>query len=355
MSAQIYDEFRDRFQFDRDNWSRIAKGVPPVLLFFLAVFLAWKAYYTVKPHEQAVVMRFGEYHSTTGAGLHFMIPLVDNAVMVETSEKSMRLPMGIIQAGGSARQGDKGGFSISSTSNRSAPQGPTESLILTGDLYAAIVEWNVVWRVSEPEKYLFSIDSGDIDETIASVARSVMHRVVGDYSADEILTGKREEIGQKAFEETQQVLNQYDCGITIIAIQMQRVTPPDRVKPAFDEVNASIQQKQQSKNEADQESNRLLPQAEAKRDKLTREAEGYAARRRAEAEGEISALLAKYRAYQLAPDVTRQRMYLETMEEVITNSGSKTILDSQLKGLLPLLNVDGGNSPNTATRPEVTR
>ncbi len=354
MSARIYGDNRDRFQFDRDDWTRIAKAVPPVLLLLLAAVLVWKAYYTVQPHEQAVVMRFGKYHSTTGSGLHFMIPLVDNAVMVETNEKSMRLPMGTIQTIESDSLGDKVRSSVY-WSKGSARQGPADSLILTGDLYAAVVEWNIMWRVSKPEDYLFSIDNQDIEETIASVARSVMHRVVGDYSADEILTGKREEIGHEAHKETQQVLDQYQCGVTIIAIQMQRVTPPDRVKPAFDEVNASIQQKDQLKNEAHQERNRLLPQAEAKRYQLTQEAKGYAARRRAEAEGEISALLAKFRAYQQAPDVTRRRMYLETMEEVFKNSGPKTILDSQLRGLLPLLNVGGDEGSNTTNGREFIR
>ena len=142
----------------------------------------------------------------------------------------------------------------------------------------------------------------------------------------------------------QNVLNGYQCGVEIVELQMQRVIPPERVKPAFDAVNASIQQRDQLINEARRTENELIPQAEAEADKLIREAEGYSSRRLAEAEGEIAALLAKYESYKEAPDVTRQRMYLETMERVMQSSGPKTIIDGDLKGLLPLLNLNPADS-----------
>jgi membrane protease subunit HflK len=309
-----------------------------VILGLAALYVVWNGFYTVAPHEQAIVLRFGKYLSTQGPGLHFKIPLVDDAVPVDTSEKSMRLPFGLF------------GRVSESEMDASHRPGHEESLILTGDLYAAVVEWNVIWRVVEPKDFLFSIDAVDVENTITAVARSVMHRAVGDYSADEILTGKREEIALAAFKEMQRLLDGYQCGVSVVALQMQRVTPPERVKPSFDEVNASIQQRDQSVNEANRERNRLIPQAEATRDKLIRQAEGYAARRRAESEGEISALLAKYNAYRESPDITRRRMYLEAMEEVIGNSGPKTVLDADLRGLLPLLNVAGDE--NEATLPK---
>jgi membrane protease subunit HflK len=121
---------------------------------------------------------------------------------------------------------------------------------------------------------------------------------------------------------------------------MQRVIPPDRVKPAFDKVNASIQEKQKLENEAESVRNKLLPEARASRDKLIREAEGYASRRRAEAQGEIEALLAKYHAYQRAPEVTRQRLYLEAMQDLLQTVKDKTIIDADLKQVLPLLSLD---------------
>jgi len=308
----------------------------PLILLFIVLYVAWQGVYTVEPHEQAVVMRFGKYASTQGPGLHFKIPLVDRAVLVDMSERGMRLPVDQFQ--------DDQGDSDTSYFRKWAPRTEQEihdaKLILTGDLYAGVVEWNVIWRVAEPKDYLLSIERNHVVHVITAVARSAMHSTVGDYSADEVLTGKREEIGLVSLKQMQDAVDQYKCGVEIIDWQMQRVVPPDRVRAAFDEVNASIQQRDQSVNEAKQERNRLIPQAEAAADKLVREAEGYSARRRAEATGEISALLAKYRAYKEAPVVTRQRLYLEAMESLIQKSGPKTILDGDMKGLLPLLNLD---------------
>lgn len=308
------------------SWKRAFLAGPAVILALVAAYVIFQGFYTVPAYEEAVVMRFGKYVSTQGPGLHFKIPLVDQVVHVNTEQHTMRLPYGVRPTNGVDRTNQD------------------ESLILTGDLYAGVVEWNVIWRITQPHRYLFSIAEFDVESTITAVARSTMHRVVGDYSADEILTSKRDEVGLLARDELTEKLEAYDCGVTILDLQMQRVIPPNRVRASFDEVNASIQHRDQLVNEAKKERNRLMPQAQAARDKLIREAEGYAARRRAEADGEISALLAKYRAYKEAPEVTRQRLYLDAMENVIINSGPKTILDDDLKGLLPLLNLNSESS-----------
>ncbi len=310
-----------------------AVAVGAVLAFLLVVVL--QCYYTVAEYEQAVVLRFGRFQSVSGPGLHFKIPLVDEAVPVEMNERSMRLPFG------SSDSVDE------SESNRRASD---DSLILTGDLYAGVVEWNVIWRVVDPQKFVFSVAEREVESLVTAAARSTMHRAVGDYSADELLTGKREEIGVAALEEMQNVLDDYESGIAIVALQMQRVTPPERVKPAFDEVNASIQQRDQLVNEANRERNRMLPTAEANRDRLIREAEGYAARRIAEADGEIAALLARYEAYEAAPELTRRRLYLESMQKVMKNSGPKTVVDADLGGLLPLLDLGGDRPRNGGER-----
>jgi membrane protease subunit HflK len=283
-------------------------------------YIGFSGFYTVREFEQAVVLRFGRQVATVGPGLHFMVPLIDRRVVVDCSEQALRLP-----------------WTQSEFGDRESRATRDESLILTGDLYAAVVEWNVVWRVVEPADYLFSVASQSVSSTIEGVARSTMHRIVGDYSADEVLTDKRSEIGLAALQEMKAVLDRLGMGVEVVDLQLQRVTPPDRVKPAFDDVNASIQQRDKLVNEARRERNSILPLAQAERDKLIREAEGYAARRRAEAEGEIDALLAKYKSYQLAPEVTRQRLYLESMEKVLLQSGPKLILDQDFKGLMPLL------------------
>ena len=326
MPDSPFDQFPRRYRPDQFPWRNLLLALPAFCLVVICAYLVWNGLYSVAAHEQAVVLRFGKYHTTEGPGLHVKIPIVDKAVMVNMAERSMRLPFGI--------PGER--------EAEWAPRhrsGNEASLFLTGDLYAAVVEWNVNWRVVEPKDYLFSIDAAHVERTITAVARSAMHRVVGDYSADEILTGKREEIGLAAFREMQEIMNSYECGVDIVDLQMQRVIPPIRVKPAFDEVNASIQQRDQLVNEANRERNQLIPRAEAQRDRLMREAEGYAARRRAEADGEIAALLAKYEAYKEAPEITRRRLYLEAMEAVIGRSGPKTVLDGDLRSLLPLLNL----------------
>lgn len=308
--------------------SQLGGSIGLLLAGLLVVYVIYSGIYTVAAYEQAVVMRFGTYQRTVGPGLHFKMPWIEKRVLVVTSDRSLRLPYGVSE--------EEQVMGRSPLDRR----GQNDLLILTGDLYAAVVEWNVRYRVTEPEKFLFNINANQVEEVIIEVARTSMNRIVGDYAAEEVLTGKRSEVTLAATKEMQLVLDSYKCGVEIVELQMQRVIPPERVKPAFDAVNASIQQRDQLINEARRSENELIPQAEAEADKLIRESEGYAARRLAEAEGEIAALLAKYESYQAAKDITRQRMYLETMERVMQSSGPKLILDGDLKGLLPMLNLN---------------
>ena len=307
---------------------------------FVVIYVLFTGMYSVAAHERAVLLRFGKYVDTYGPGLHFKAPWIDQRFIVNQGERSLRLPH---------TQNDSPGYSQNAFIGTDEQE---DKLILTGDLYAAVVEWNVLWRVTEPKDYLFNFngDEGEVEKSIVAVSRSVMHRAVGDYSAEELLTGKREEITAIALKELSERLAEFGSGITITDLQMQRVTPPDRVKPAFDDVNASIQQRDQSVNEAYRERNQMIPTAEAQRDRLIREAEGYASRKLAEVQGEVSALLSKYESYKLAPDVTRKRMYLEMMEKVLQQSGPKIILDGEVNSPLPFLNLTP-NAPLNIDRP----
>lgn len=318
--------------------SSIGRQTPPIgqivsfALIALAVVLVLSLLATgvfkVNEYEQAVMLRFGRFNQVVGPGLHLKLPWIDEAIVVDTSERSLRLPSG------------DAGMEHAGRQMHVDPHRQDESLILTGDLFAAVVEWNVIWRVSEPQDYVLSFsDIATLENTILAVARSTMHRAVGDYSAEEVLTGQREAVKLAAWKDMNAQLNQLRCGVEITDLQMQRVTPPERVRGAFDQVNASIQQRDQLVNEAIRERNQMVPTAEANADRLVREAEGYAARLKAETEGKIAALRAKYESYRQAPEITRERMYLETMEKVLNNSGPKTILDGDLQGLLPLLNL----------------
>ena len=315
----------------REAWQRYLPLFPWMVGLVLALWLLSDLTYTVKPYEQAVVLRFGKYHGTTMPGLHFKVPLVDQVLKVSVEEHGLRLPFGR-----PSRTDDQ--------SNVRQIGLEDETLMLTGDLNTASVEWTVQWKVTDPAQFLFRFpldeDNHFAEGLLTTVARTVMNRLVGNYSFDEVIGPKRSDIAFEARRDAQRILDGYACGITVTALQMQRVIPPDRVKPAFDRVNAAIQQKQKLENDAEATRNKLIPEARANRDKMVREAEGYSSRRRAEANGEIEALLAKYHAYQRAPEVTRQRLYLEAMQDVLQGVKDKTIIDAELKQFLPLLNLD---------------
>lgn len=303
-------------------WLAAVGWIALAVLVTAVLYVILDGFYTVDAHERAVVLRFGKFRPPiVEPGLRFKIPIVDEVIKVSVAENSVRLPFG---------------------SSRGELTDEDVTLMLTGDLNAASVEWTIQWKVESPEKFVFRFyhpsDPQYAERVIRAVAESVMNRLVGDYSIDEVLTEKRSEIAHLAREATQQVLDSYDCGVVIRDLQMQRVRPPERVRPAFEEVNASLQKREQLENEAKKERNQRLPIALAERDKLIREAEGYAQRRRAEAQGEIAALLAQYRQYMKAPEETRRRLYLETMEEVLGRVQLHVVVDEKLRqAVLPLL------------------
>lgn len=310
-------------------WDRILVIAPVVVVLLVIGYLAASSFYTVAEHEKAVVLQFGKYSRTVGPGLKFRMPLVETVLKVSVGEQSLRLPFGL-------------------RASRPKTEDEEETLMLTGDLDAVLVEWTIQWAVVQPQEFLFRFykedDPGYPERLITTVTQTVMNQLVGDYSIDEVLTEKRGEIEGKALEQTQKILDQYQCGVGVRDLQLQRTLPPNKVRPAYEQVNASEQQREQLKNEANKERNKLLPEAEAEKDKMINEAKGYAKRRWAEADGAITALLDKYRAYRKAPDITRQRLYLEAMEEILSNVESKVVIDADLKGVLPLLPLEQGAS-----------
>ncbi len=319
-----------QFDFRREDIKKATKLISVVFVLLAILLLATKSMYTVEPNEQAVVLRFGEYASTADPGLHFCVPFVDEVMTADTRERTIRMPFGMADDRPAGKYNEE------------------DVLMLTGDLNAAAVEWTVQWRVSDPRQYLFTFHNTYYQQDeylqaiIVIVGRTVMNRLVGDYSIDEVLTGKRNEIREAALEATQAMLDKYECGIRITALQLQRVTPPEQVKASFAAVNEAVQTRDKLENEANKEKNTLLPKARADRDKAIREAEGYAARRRSEVKGEIDALMAQYDQYIKAPEETRQRLYLESMEKVMSAVKNKTIIDSDMQQLLPLLNLNEG-------------
>ncbi len=323
-----------QFDFKREDVARATRVIVIGVIVLAVILIGSRTVYTVQPNEEAVVLRFGRYNATASPGLQFCIPFVDEVLFVDVRERNIRMPFGIT--------GEKSEVVAARVNEE-------DVLMLTGDLNAAVVEWTVQWQVADPQQYLFTFHSERVDQDdylqaiITVVGRTVMNRLVGDYSIGEVLTSKREEISVKAANATQQMLDKYECGIRITNLQLQRVTPPDQVRASYAAINEADQTRDKLENEANKEKNTLLPTAKAERDKMIREAEGYVARRRSEVKGEIDALMAQYEQFAKAPEETRQRLYLESLEKVFSNVENKTIIDSDLQQLLPLLNLSEGS------------
>jgi len=234
--------------------------------------------------------------------------------------------------------------------------------MLTGDLNLGHVEWVVQYRVKDPMEFLFKIGSTEgidrrslpsgtlsdvnaaVPDTISDVSESVMRKLVGDSSIDFVLTIGREQLATEAEELIQAELDGFEAGVEIITVKLQTTSPPtEAVQDAFQSVNRARQKKEQVVNEAQGERNSKIPAARGARDKAIAEAEGYQSRVTLETTGQVSAFLAQLAEYEKAPEVTRKRLYLEAMEEILLQAGDKTIIDESVRGVLPLLNLDPGN------------
>jgi membrane protease subunit HflK len=210
-----------------------------------------------------------------------------------------------------------------------------ESLMLTGDLNVAVVEWIIQYRVSDPEKYLFRVRN--VTDTFRDMTEAVVRAVVGDRTVTEVLTVGRQEIEVTVQARLQEMANQYETGIAIDQVVLQDVNPPDPVKPSWDQVNQAQQQRDQLINQARGEYNRVIPRAEGEALQAILQAEGYSLDRVNRSQGDASRFKSLYEAYRRSPNVTRRRMYLETMAKVLPRMGSKLYIDKDAEGVLPIL------------------
>jgi membrane protease subunit HflK len=235
---------------------------------------------------------------------------------------------------------------IKSTYAAASPETAGESMMLTGDLNVAVVEWIVQFRIKDPKKFLF--DVRDVPMTFHSMSEAAMRQVVGDHSVDEVLTIGREEVALKAKEELQRLCELYGIGIEVQQLVLQDVNPPDPVKPAFNEVNQAIQEKERAINDAWAEYNKAVPRAKGEAEQAVRSAEGYVLERVNSAEGDAKRFDSLLEEYRKAPVVTRQRVYLENMAELVPKAGRKLFVDEQAKGILPLLPLGEGKEKEVA-------
>ena len=284
--------------------------------------------YQVQPEEVGVVLRFGKYVRTTDPGLRAKLPFIEQVLKVPVQRQLKQ----------------EFGFQTVETNARTqfAPQErrfAEEALMLTGDLNVAVVEWIVQYRVSDPFLFLFKVRN--VEETFRDMTEAVMREVVGDRTVTEVVTVGRQEVEAQVQVQLQTLTNQYEMGIAIDQVVLQDVNPPDPVKPSWDEVSQAQQQRDQMVNEALAEYNRVIPRARGEAQQAILQAEGYALERVNRSQGDALRFSAVYDAYRRAPDVTRQRMYLETMQRILPRVGRKLYVDKDTGGVVPLLSLDG--------------
>jgi membrane protease subunit HflK len=286
---------------------------------------AWSAFYTVPSDSVAVIQRFGKYVKEVPPGLHFKFPLgIDMATIVPV-KRQLKQEFGFSTPG--ARE-----------PYQSPQQGRRETEMVTGDLNAALVEWVVQYRISDPAKFLFEVR--EPRATLRYVSESVMREVVGDRTVDEVITIGRQEIESEALIKMEALSNKYAMGISIDQVQLKNINPPEPVQESFNEVNQAQQEKEKLINEARRDYNKVIPLAEGEKDQRIREADGYRLKRINEAEGDAARFNALFTEYSKAPEVTRRRIYIETLQEVLPGIRSKIIVDEQSQGILPLLNLN---------------
>jgi len=307
------------------------KGRPPtkililIPLVILALLLISDFVYTIEPEEIGVVLRFGKFDRTTEPGLHVKMPFPIEQLAKVPIQRQLKQEYGFrTREAGVRTQYERGSFQ-------------RESLMLTGDLNVAVVEWIAQYRVTDPYLYLFKVRNRD--KTFRDMNEAVMRAVVGDRSVDEVITIGRQEIESQVRVELQELCIQYEIGITVDQIVLQDVNPPDPVKPSFNEVNQAEQERERAINDARADYNRVIPRARGEALRMIEQAEGYAIDRTNRGKGDAALFEELLMAYRRAPDVTRRRMYLETMAKIYPKIGKKVLLDDGLEGVLPLMSL----------------
>ncbi|MEM6617562.1 MAG: FtsH protease activity modulator HflK [Pseudomonadota bacterium] len=309
-----------------------AKGIGILVGVLLLVWLA-SGFYRVQTDQQGVVLRFGEYVATTSEGLNYHLPYPIESVITPRVTRINRIDIGI--------RTDESG-----RTNRAGQDVPEESLMLTGDENIVDVDFAVFWLIKDAGDYLFNIQNPE--GTVKAVAESAMREVVGRSDIQPILTQDREVTEVAVLELIQQTLDSYESGIEITQLQLQKVDPPNQVIDAFRDVQAARADQARLRNEAQAYANRVVPEARGESERIRQQAEAYREQTIAEAEGQADRFVAVYEEYRKAPEVTRQRMYLETMERVFGDS-EKIVIDDAVGGsgvvpYLPLNEIGRGNA-----------
>jgi membrane protease subunit HflK len=308
---------------------RLKKVLPPgfglkgrgglVLLLIVAVVWLLSGTYQVDRNEQGVVTRFGRFEGTTGAGLHYRLPWPIESVEIVDVTGARQINIGY----------------TTSEDSQALQDVAAESHMLTGDENIVDVNFSVFWVVRDAPAFLFNVE--DPESAIKAVAESAMREVAGRSRIENMMTGDRQSIQNGVQKLMQTILDSYGAGVTISRVNLQKVDPPDQVIEAYRDVQAARANMEQKRNEGLAYANQVVPQARGEAARIVRGAEGYKQRVIAEAQGEAARFNAIYEQYKLAPDVTRRRIYIETMEGILARM-NKVIVDGRgSQGVLPYM------------------
>ena len=302
-----------------DKFPKSGVTIGLILVFIYAI---WSSIFRVELEEEGVLLTLGEYSGLRQSGIHLKWPAPIQTVIKIPTKRELEMEFG---------------QRAKTSSNRRAARSEIEeeSLMLTGDLNVAVVPWKTQYRIAEPDKFLFKVK--DPIGTFRDMNEAVMREVIGDRSVNEVLTTGRQEIASKMEDKLQKMCDQYENGIKINRILLQKVLPPKQVQDAFNEVNTAEQEKEKMINQALGDYNKIIPRARGEAEQTVQQAEGYAMDRINRAKGDVSLFEDLLKAYKKAPEVTKNRIYLETMADVYPNVKQKIILDKELEGVLPLL------------------
>ena len=321
------DDFGGQFDIRKIPIPRAPKGLFRLgIPIALALIFLVSTFYTVGPEEVGIVLRLGKFVRSTDPGLHLKLPFGVERVTKVPIQRQLKEEFGFktVSAGVRSQYTTRGHAG--------------ESNMLTGDLNAAVVEWVVQYRIVDPYKYLFRVRN--VRSTFRDMTEAVMRQIVGDRTVNEVLTIGRQEVADLVSVQLQALCNQYETGIEVEQVVLQDVNPPDPVKPSFNEVNEAQQERERLINEAQSAYNKVIPRARGEAEQTIQRAEGYALDRMNRARGDSARFVAFYGAYRIAPEVTRKRIYLETMSSILPNVKQKVIIDDKLESVLPLLNLE---------------
>ncbi|MEL7498995.1 MAG: FtsH protease activity modulator HflK [Planctomycetota bacterium] len=325
---------RRGFQWQDVDWEKFKDARPffiwGVPLLLLAI-LAYTSIYTVEAESQAVVLRFGKYIKTVDPGLRFKLPFGMDQISVLPVKRQLKQEFGFETQG------------ATNPTQYSSEQEQERSMV-TGDLNAATVEWIIQYRIQDPKLFLFKVRNPG--ETLRDISESVMRTVVGDRTVDEVITVGRQEIELEALVQLQEIVDKYELGLSIDQVQLKNVNPPKPVQPSFNEVNQAEQEREKMINVANGEYNKVVPRASGEAEQKIQAAEGYALKRVNEAEGDVSRFTAVMTEFEKAPEVTKRRIYIETMRDVVPKLGRKIIIDEKASQILPLLQLPTDSQEN---------